>query len=312
MAMKTVLRKMELQGKPVVAAINGHALGGGLELALACHARIAIDDPRLKIGQPEVKLGPAARRRRHAAPAAAAGHPAGPAALRRGQRPGARQGQADGPAHRPATDRADLMAKAQGLDRGQPQGAAAVGQPEVQVAGRRQPQRRRQADLLRLRPAIASAKSYGNYPAVKHIMSSVFEGGLLDFDSACVVESRYFAACVMSQESKNLINTLWYQLNAIKKGASRPKDVAPQQSEEGGHPRRRHDGRRHRLRVGQGRHRRGAARQHARAGRQRQGVFARPARRRHQEGPQHAPRSATRIWPRSKPPPATTSSRAAT
>ena len=58
-------------------------------------------------------------------------------------------------------------------------------------------------------------------------MSSVFEGGLLDFDSACVVESRYFAACVMSQESKNLINTLWYQLNAIKKGASRPKDVAP-------------------------------------------------------------------------------------
>ena len=61
-------------------------------------------------------------------------------------------------------------------------------------------------------------KSYGNYPAVQHIMSSVFEGGLMDFDSASEVESRYFAACVMSQESKNMINTLWYQLNAHEEG----------------------------------------------------------------------------------------------
>ncbi len=57
MAMKRVLRQLETQGKPAVAAINGHALGGGLEIALAFHARFAIDDPRLKIGQPEVKLG---------------------------------------------------------------------------------------------------------------------------------------------------------------------------------------------------------------------------------------------------------------
>ena len=56
-AMKAVLRGLELQGKPVVAAINGHALGGGLEIALACHARFVVDDARLKLGQPEVKLG---------------------------------------------------------------------------------------------------------------------------------------------------------------------------------------------------------------------------------------------------------------
>jgi 3-hydroxyacyl-CoA dehydrogenase/enoyl-CoA hydratase/3-hydroxybutyryl-CoA epimerase len=57
MQMKAVLRRLETAGKPVVAAINGHALGGGLEIALACHARFVLDDPKLKLGQPEVKLG---------------------------------------------------------------------------------------------------------------------------------------------------------------------------------------------------------------------------------------------------------------
>jgi 3-hydroxyacyl-CoA dehydrogenase / enoyl-CoA hydratase / 3-hydroxybutyryl-CoA epimerase len=76
--------------------------------------------------------------------------------------------------------------------------------------------------MLAIAPSIANAKSFGNYPALTHIMSSVFEGGLVDFDSALAIESRYFAACVASPESRNLIGTLWYQLGAIRKGASRP------------------------------------------------------------------------------------------
>jgi 3-hydroxyacyl-CoA dehydrogenase/enoyl-CoA hydratase/3-hydroxybutyryl-CoA epimerase len=226
MAMKKVLRQMEQQGKPVVAAINGHALGGGLEIALACHARIAIDDPRLKLGQPEVKLGLL---------------PGGGGTQRLLRLVGVQQAMqicAEGADIAPAKakgvglladvakDRDELMAKARAWIAANPKAAAPWDQPKFKIPGgdSRSPG---VVQMLAIAPSIASAKSYGNYPAVQHIMSCIFEGGLLDFDSACVVESRYFAACVMSQEAKNMINTLWFQLNAIKKGASRPQGVVP-------------------------------------------------------------------------------------
>ena len=221
MSMKKVLRQLELQGKPVVAAINGHALGGGLELALACHARFAIDDTRLKIGQPEVKLGllpggggtvrlPRLVGIQQALQICAEGNDLSPAkALSIGLLTGLAKG------------RDDLLAQARAWIAANPKAKQPWDQPKFKFPGgdSRSPA---VAQLWSIAPSVAAAKSYGNYPAITHIMSSVFEGGLLDFDAASVVESRYFAACSMSQESRNIINTLWYQLNAIKKGASRP------------------------------------------------------------------------------------------
>ncbi len=226
MAMKAVLRKLETQGKPVVAAINGHALGGGLELALACHARFAIDDPRLKLGQPEVKLGLL---------------PGGGGTVRLSRLVGIQQALqicAEGNDIAPqkalgigllaglAKDREDLMAQARAWVLANPKAQQPWDAPRFRFPGgdSRAPA---VAQMFSIAPSIAGAKSWGNYPAVQHIMSAIFEGGLLGFDAACEVESRYFAACVMSQESKNIINTLWYQLNAIKKGASRPAGVPP-------------------------------------------------------------------------------------
>ncbi|MBL8325923.1 MAG: enoyl-CoA hydratase/isomerase family protein [Rubrivivax sp.] len=226
MALKKVLRSLETQGKPVVAAINGHALGGGFEIALACHARIALDDPKLKLGQPEVKLGLL---------------PGGGGTQRLLRLVGVQQAMqicAEGADIAPAKakgmglladlakDRDELMAKARAWIAANPKAAAPWDQPKFKIPGgdSRSPG---VVQMLAIAPSIASAKSYGNYPAVQHIMSCIFEGGLLDFDSACVVESRYFAACVMSQEAKNMIGSLWFQLNAIKKGASRPQGVPP-------------------------------------------------------------------------------------
>ena len=225
MALKRILRALETQGKPVVAALNGHALGGGFEIALACHARIAIDDPKLKLGQPEVKLGLL---------------PGGGGTQRLLRLVGLQQAMqicgegADIPVAKAramglvadvAGGRDELMAKARAWIAANPKAAQPWDQPRFKIPGgdSRAPA---VVQMLAIAPSIAAAKSWGNYPAITHIMSCLFEGGLLDFDSACVVESRYFAACVMSREARNMVNTLWFQLNAIKKGASRPQGVA--------------------------------------------------------------------------------------
>jgi 3-hydroxyacyl-CoA dehydrogenase/enoyl-CoA hydratase/3-hydroxybutyryl-CoA epimerase len=224
MAMKAVLRRLELQGKPVVAAINGHALGGGLELALACHTRIALDDPRLKIGQPEVKLGllpggggtvrlPRLVGMQQALQIMAEGNDLSPA-----------KALAMGLLSAVAPDADALLDQARAWIAANPKARQPWDQPKFRFPGgdSRSPA---MAQMFAIAPSVAAAKSWGNYPAVGHIMSSVFEGGLLDFDAASMVESRYFAACCMSAQSRNMIGTLWYQLNAIKKGASRPQGV---------------------------------------------------------------------------------------
>jgi len=228
MALKKILRALETQGKPVVAALNGHALGGGFEIALACHARIALDDPGLKLGQPEVKLGLL---------------PGGGGTQRLLRLVGLQQAMqicgegADIPVAKAramglladvARDRDELMAKARAWIAANPKAAQPWDQPKFKIPGgdSRAPAT---VQMLAIAPSVAAAKSWGNYPAITHIMSCLFEGGLLDFDNACVAESRYFAACVMSREARNMVNTLWFQLNAIKKGASRPQGIARSQ-----------------------------------------------------------------------------------
>lgn len=90
------------------------------------------------------------------------------------------------------------------------------------------------AQMLSITPAMANQKSHGNYPAITHILSCVFEGSLVDIDTGLKLESRYFAACATSQVSKNMIGTLWHQLNSIKKGQSRPKSIPPYQTKKVG------------------------------------------------------------------------------
>jgi len=220
--LKGSLRKLEMSGKPVVAAMTGTALGGGLELALACHYRIAIDMPKTKLGLPEVKLGLL---------------PGGGGTQRLPRLVGiqvALELMTQGKELRPSaakdiglidatsTDRADMLKQAKDWIQNNPSAQQPWDKKGFKIPGG-DSKHPKVVSIFSIAPAMANQKSHGNYPAITHIMSCVFEGCLVDIDTGLEIESRYFAACVMSTESKNMINTLWTQLNSIKKGQSRPQ-----------------------------------------------------------------------------------------
>ncbi len=223
--LKGMMRRMEKCGKPVVAALNGTALGGGLELALACHARIALDDPKAKFGLPEVKLGLLPGGGGTQRVPRLIGIQKAMDLITQGKELTAAKAKEMGLITDLAANRDELLAKAKAWCAANPKPSAPWDTKGFRIPGgdSKSPA---VVQVLAIAPSMANAKAHGNYPALTHIMSCLFEGCLLDFDAASQVESRYFAACVVSQTSKNMINTLWHQLNAIKKGQSRPKGPA--------------------------------------------------------------------------------------
>ncbi|MDN5939479.1 MAG: enoyl-CoA hydratase-related protein, partial [Salinisphaera sp.] len=225
---QAILRRLETCGKPLVAALNGSALGGGLELALACHYRVAVDVPGAVIGLPEAKIGllpagggtqrlPRLIGIQKALPLLTEGKHLRPdAALKQGV------------IHATATDLGDMLAQA----RKWIEGMLESGRPAVQPwdeKGFKYPggdsRHPANVQMWAIAPSMLNQRSHGNYPAPLNIMSAVFEGGLVDYDTAEVIESRYFAELAVGQVAKNTIGTLWYQLNRINKGESRPADV---------------------------------------------------------------------------------------
>jgi 3-hydroxyacyl-CoA dehydrogenase/enoyl-CoA hydratase/3-hydroxybutyryl-CoA epimerase len=221
MRFKAILRRLERCGKPVVAAIHGRCLGGGLEIALACHHRIVLDDGHSRLGLPEVRLGLMPGGGGTQRLPRLVGMQQALQWMGEGTEVRAAQALSSGLVHALAGSREEMLAQARAWIAGHPQPLQPWDAPKFRYPGgdSRSPST---VQMLAIAPSVAAAKSFGNHPALTHIMSSVFEGGLVDFDTALAIESRYFAACVASPESRNLIGTLWYQLGALRKGASRP------------------------------------------------------------------------------------------
>jgi 3-hydroxyacyl-CoA dehydrogenase / enoyl-CoA hydratase / 3-hydroxybutyryl-CoA epimerase len=221
----TLFRKLETCGKPLVAAINGTALGGGLELCLACHHRVAIDDPKAKLGLPEVQVGllPGAGGTQRlprmigiekALPLMAEGTHLDPA-----------KAHALGIIEELAADGEELLAKARRwiLEHGDP--VQPWDKKGFKFPGGAGASRPGTAQTFMVGTALVAQKTMHNYPAPIAILSCVYEGSIVPIDKGLDIESQYFVELLTGPVARNMIRTLFVDKGAADKLARRPKAV---------------------------------------------------------------------------------------
>ncbi|MGA2453223.1 MAG: 3-hydroxyacyl-CoA dehydrogenase NAD-binding domain-containing protein [Solirubrobacteraceae bacterium] len=227
---KAQLRRLETLGKPVVAAINGAALGGGLEIALATHHRIAVDDPKVQMGFPEVQLGllPGAggvvRTVRMLGIVDALMQ-----LLMQGQRLRPAKAKEVGILDEIVATREELVPAAKAWI------ASKAGEEVAQpwdVKGYKipggTPSNPKLAQNLPAFPANLRKQLKGaNYPAPHHIMAAAVEGAQVDFDTAIEIEGRYFVDLLIGQVSKNMIQAFFFDLQQVNGDRGRPEGIEP-------------------------------------------------------------------------------------
>ncbi|UWQ63953.1 enoyl-CoA hydratase/isomerase family protein [Leisingera caerulea] len=230
-----ILRKLELAGmdpktkkggKPVACAINGTCAGIGTEIALACHHRVMTDNPKAKIGLPEIMIGI---------------FPGGGGTMRYSRMVGAMAA-------------APVLLEGKMMDPKKAKGAQlidAVAEDPL-AAAKEWVLNAKDADLVKpwdakgykmpggapYHPAgfmtfvgasaMVHGKTQGAFPAAKALLSSIYEGALVDFDTALKIEARWFTHVLMNPSSSAMIRSLFLNKQALEKGAVRPAGVPDQ------------------------------------------------------------------------------------
>jgi 3-hydroxyacyl-CoA dehydrogenase/enoyl-CoA hydratase/3-hydroxybutyryl-CoA epimerase len=222
--MNGALRALETCGKPVAAAINGLALGGGLELTLACHYRVVGDSPKIQLGLPEIKVGL---------------FPGGGGTQRLTRLVGvqaAMMAMSEGKSFRPNDAKGAGIVHEVVPVGGEVEAARAW----IKGGGKAvQPWDDKSFKLPGGSPfhpagmqnfvvgnAMLRKQSYGNYPAVANLMSAVFEGVQVPMDAALRIETRYFIKTLMTPQAQAMIRSLFLSKQELDKGAVRPQGVA--------------------------------------------------------------------------------------
>ena len=218
-----IFRKLETSGKSFAVAINGVCMGGGFELALACHYRVLADHDKARVGLPEIKVGL---------------FPGGGGTQRVARlmpTPDALQMLFKGDALRPSAAKkmglvqetapvGEVVARAKAWVKANPGAKAPWDQPNFKLPSGKV----FSPGGMMIWPAanaIYRRETYDNYPAAKAILASVYEGLQLPMDLALAVESRYFAKILRSKEAAAMIRSLFLSKGELEKGARRPAGV---------------------------------------------------------------------------------------
>ncbi|MBK6650761.1 MAG: enoyl-CoA hydratase/isomerase family protein [Betaproteobacteria bacterium] len=223
-AMKKNFRTLETLGVPVVSCINGAALGGGWEVALVGHYRIAVNDKKIQLGLPEITLG--------LIPGAS-----GITKMTRllglmGAQPYILEAKLFNPTHAMelglvhelVADASQLRERALAFIAANPTSQHPWDDKAYKIPGGT-PSNPKIAAGLVVAPAMMKKTSRGLYPAPEAALCAMVEGAQVDFDTALRIESRYLARLAVDPVAKNMVNTFFFNMNAIKSGQSRPKDV---------------------------------------------------------------------------------------
>lgn len=224
---KKALRTLETLGKPVVAAINGAALGGGLEIALACHRRIAADVKGSQLGLPEVTLGLL---------------PGGGGVTRTVRMFGIQKAfmevLSQGTRFKPAKAKEvglvdelvdtveELVPAAKAWIKANPDGGVQPWDAKGYKMPGGTPSSPGLAQILPSFPALLKKQLKGApMPAPRAILDAAVEGAAVDFDAASRIEGRYFTSLVTGQVAKNMIQAFFFDLQTINNGGSRPDGI---------------------------------------------------------------------------------------
>lgn len=226
LVLKAQLRRLETLGKPVVAAINGAALGGGWEICLACHHRVALDDKSVQLGLPEVTLGLLPGGGGVVRMVRMLGLEKALPYLLEGKKVRPAQALQAGLIDEVAADREALLAQARAWVLANPEVRQPWDNKGYAIPGGT-PSHPKVAQMLAIAPSILRSKTQGCFPAPEKILCAAVEGAQVDFDTAHLIETRYFTELVTGQVAKNMIGTFWFQLNQINAGSSRPQGYAP-------------------------------------------------------------------------------------